>query len=231
MRAQLLVVVGLLVACDKGQPAKPKRAPAPGPAPAPAPTPAPPGPQDQQLATLSAGALELGCFAWSEEMKAAACIVGERQVPEQWDASLTFVGTLAQSENLAPVVVSPPIEPGVAQSVSAILASHHFVKLLPAVSMEHEPITFYPGVTVRWTRTETAPASEVSPPAHDNTIVLECGAEKRELMTDSSPGDNPTATYRKLGDFTLIELVVPRALEGEYGMRVYAAMLDADACK
>lgn len=177
-------------------------------------------------ATLAPGEPHFGCFAWSAQAQAAACVTGDHGTAGV-DQRLAFVGGQAPALPIGAV-----IDDATAQAADAALATGGYAPLAGAATQLTAGTAAAVGqdVTVLWASQVTDPGGTNVAPTQRNHVTARCGGKDVELFELEGEGYTATVSTRPVGDRTLIEISIAVALEGEYGEKFEAIVLDPTAC-
>ena len=167
----------------------------------------------------------LGCFAWSDALKAPACVVGS-VLNDAPDLAVEYVGASEPSTKL-----TEQFDAAGADAVNRILAKHAFTPLTAsATTLTAGQAATVGAVTITWTRTQTAPGGDNQAPTTVDRVVATCRGAEVELAEDEVEGGAATFKAWSIGDRVVVELGLKIAREGEYGEQLEAVMLDAASC-
>lgn len=228
---KIAIAAGLALAACKGDgPGKGKgEAPAAPPAAPPAPVAvdaaaAAPVDPPEPPATVAAGAVELGCFAWSPKLQAVACITGSQRA---LDAELELLYLGAPS----PGLTFAALDDASASAANAALAGGGFTRFPgPGTELVDGKRLELAGVGLTWKRTVVVPAGENQPPTGKNVVTLHCGGKDVVLHDDEVEGDLPTVSVRAVGARLVVETRIAYGREGEYGADLSLALIDPTTC-
>jgi hypothetical protein len=174
-------------------------------------------------ATIAMSDSKLGCFAWSETLPAAACVVGHSGSTGN-HTELQFLGRGAPAA--LPLVDSglggsTTVDKPHATKADDVLAKHQFKPLADdAVSplIVKKPKDMQ-GATLRFTKNPSP------------LIVAACNGKTTEVFHTDGEGETATANVRPLGSgFVLVEVSIHTAREGEFDDAFEAVLLDAASC-
>lgn len=232
MKHAWLLVIALTACGKKDKDAAPATGTAPGTAPATGAAPAtvdaaaaPTPPAAGAVALTTQTQPTLGCFAWSDKLKAAACFVGTTGLGVDFEVKLHYVGAAGAT----PVAVTETLDQNTVDAANKYLADNGFAapatpKLLAAGDNTAGP------VTINWTRKQSAPGGDNQPPTYKDTLVATCGAKKLTLLDTETEGGDLTAFATVQGDRVLVVQHMHVGREGESSDTLDATVIDPAAC-
>ncbi|MBS1120715.1 MAG: hypothetical protein H6Q90_2943 [Deltaproteobacteria bacterium] len=193
------------------------------------PTPRSELPPPTHTARLAAGREPApGCFAWSAQTKAAACITGERS---QTGAAFTFefVGTATRDIELGATVTDDA-----AAQINSTLASDGYVAIAGEAKLvvDNRPTDLGGGVSVTWNHEPTDQGGNNVAPSHHDLAWITCRGWQSPVLDDTHEGGIPTITVRLPDDdHAIIEVRMHVSREGESSDEFTVSVLDRKACK
>jgi hypothetical protein len=221
-----LLLLSTLSACkEKGQNAAPSPSAPPAPLAAAAPT-AVTTVTSARPATLPQGKPAFGCFAWSAEAKAAACVTGQRGFGVESDVALTYVGSSEKPTKLGSAVDAKTVS-----AIDDVLARKRYLPLGSDKKVLSAEKPLETGtVKLTWTERPTRGGGDNEAPHHETKVVAKCAGREVVLLQNEIEGGDPKVSARAVGEHVIVELAINVSREGENSDRFDAFVLDAATC-
>ncbi len=168
----------------------------------------------------------LGCFAWSDKLRAAACFTGTTGLGVDFEVQLHYVGAAGAT----PVAVTETLDQNTIDAANKYLADNAFAAPAAATPITAGKDVTVGGVTLSWARKESAPGGDNQPPTYKDRLVATCGTKKLTLLDDETEGGDLTVTVHAQGDRVLVVQQMHVGREGESSDTLDAVVLDPAAC-
>jgi hypothetical protein len=189
-----------------------------------------PAPASPPMKLAAGPAPALGCFAWSEVGRGAACVTGSIGTGGV-DLTVEFV-SLAGAGGYQ-IAIGTLLDEAKVAEINATLAKFSYAPLEPTITRLVEGTPFvYQGATVEFTRTQTDPGGTNAPPSHKLAVLGRCPDDSRGAMMilDTVEGDDPQVVVRGIGTSILAIMSVHVAREGEQSDQTSVGVFGVKDC-